>query len=198
MRRFHRKTAPRVRDGRVQRKNRSAPTPTYWNTRQPVPVVDRERPGPGARHLLRRRDVFEFVALLPEWGRLSEGLDAVLLARASDADGWYDHGVVGICAWDRGLWVDWPRRWAEDHRELLDRLGVVREGRGDRVTVRFTETSARAYQLLHVFLHELGHHVDHMTTRSRRGGRGEGFAEDYAYRHEEEIRERYFEAFGLP
>ncbi len=37
MTRFNRRTTPKVTDGRVQKKNRHAPTPTYWNTHQKVP-----------------------------------------------------------------------------------------------------------------------------------------------------------------
>ena len=48
----------------------------------------------------------------------------------------------------------------------------------------WTEGQARAFQLLHVFLHELGHHHDLITTRRQlRGGRGEAYAERYARDH---------------
>ena len=71
---------------------------------------------------------------------------------------------------------------------------------GERIVrVRWSEPSARAYQLLHILLHELGHHHDRMTTRSRpdRPPRGEPYAEAYAHRHEALIWERYLERFGL-
>ncbi|MCH7873623.1 MAG: hypothetical protein IID33_18140, partial [Planctomycetes bacterium] len=51
-RRINRKTTPRVVKGKVQRKNRSAQTPDYWNTPQNIPVIDRRKPGPGHRHIL--------------------------------------------------------------------------------------------------------------------------------------------------
>lgn len=74
------------------------------------------------------------------------------------------------------------------------------------VSVAITPTSVRsncpeirAYQLLHVALHELGHHHDRMTTKSkRRASRGEGFAERHALNYGDRIWERYLEAFGLP
>jgi hypothetical protein len=64
----------------------------------------------------------------------------------------------------------------------MDALAVERERRpnGDW-EVRWTEGQARAFQLLHVLPHELGHHRDRMTTRSRdRAARGEPYAERYA------------------
>src|SRR5262245_18299661 len=48
---FPRKTAPKVRNGQVQRKNRWQETPNCYNTEQPVPVIDRQWPGYGFRHL---------------------------------------------------------------------------------------------------------------------------------------------------
>jgi hypothetical protein len=47
-------------------------------------------------------------------------------------------------------------------------------------------------------LHELGHHHDRMTTRSRRVGcRGEGYAEGYAWEYERLVWDRYLATFGL-
>ena len=61
-----------------------------------------------------------------------------------------------------------------------------------------TEGQARAFQLLHVLLHELGHHHDHMTTRSRRSAaRGEWFAENYASQYEAQVWNDYLRRFGL-
>ena len=81
---------------------------------------------------------------------------------------------------------------ADDHRE--DR-GYQRE-----IIVHWTPDTARAYQLCHVFLHELGHHIDRMSTRSQRDNapRGEEWAEQYAWAYEVMVLERYFEEFGLP
>lgn len=79
----------------------------------------------------------------------------------------------------------------------LDRLGVpARKGPGC-YELRFTEGTARAYQLLHIFLHELGHHYDRMTTRSKRTSRGEPYAESYATKHAETVWDRYLAEFGL-
>jgi len=65
------------------------------------------------------------------------------------------------------------------------------------VIVRWTETTAKAYQLLHVFLHELGHHHDRMTTRSRStAARGEPYAETYAERYADRIWDAYEAEFG--
>ena len=75
---FYRRTTPKVTGGKVQKKNLHAPTPNYWNTVQSVPAIDKERPGRGYRHLLTKKDILEFIEIVPEWDELSTGLDAVL------------------------------------------------------------------------------------------------------------------------
>ncbi len=199
MKRNNRKTAPKVADGKVQRKNRSVETPNYFNTPQDIPVIDRRKPGHGYRHLLTKRQLIKFIGILPDWAELSKGLDAVVLAPGTfNSDGWYDRGVVAICAWERELWREINPASYADHRDLLTRLGVPCEKTGGAWLCKFNEGTARAYQLLHVFPHELGHHHDRMTTKSKRdAGRAEGYAEQYALQYEKTIWSRYLEVFGL-
>ncbi len=171
----------------------------------------RQRPGQGHRHLLTRPQLYQFIDLLPDWAELSLGLNAVLLAPASrTAMGWHKPGVVAICAWERELTCEWDMDFIEAHRHVLDRLDVPIEPVFDTPedeeccrpklfsqVCRFTEESARGFQLMHVFLHELGHHHDRMTTRSKRfASRGEGYAEHYANRYADRIWQRYLELFG--
>jgi len=86
--------------------------------------------------------------------------------------------------------------FVREHRDLFVKLGVSVERRDDDRLLRFTEQNLRGYQLLHVFLHGLGHHHDRMTTRSqRRASRGEHFAEIYARAYGERIWSAYFNAF---
>ena len=86
----------------------------------------------------------------------------------------------------------------EDHKQVFVRLGVPCETKGEDYLCKFSESMVRAYQLLHIFLHELGHHHDRMTTRRQRGtGRGETYAEEYALRHEQLIWARYADRFGI-
>ncbi len=193
------------RSGKVMGKTfRSAervdPTPSYWNTRQPYPVIDKKRPGPGYRHILRKKDILDFIELIPNWDELAKGLDAIVLTDGEEeTEGWYTEGVVGICAWSRGLWRRHPRHYYEENEGVFARLGVVCEPRGEWVLCKFTEEQARAYQLLNILLHELGHHHDRMSTRSQfECSRGEPYAEDYALKYEKIIWNRYVEVFGEP
>jgi hypothetical protein len=197
----HRKSAPRVVNGKVQRKNRSALTQTYFNTPQFSPVIDRLKPGFGYRHILKKKDVLDFIELLPDWKELSKGLNAVLLAPGEDnTAGWHRPGVVAVCAWDRGLWFEVDAGFYQEHREVFAKLGVPCEAKArGYVLCQWTESTVRAYQLLHILLHELGHHHDRMTTKSqRRCCRGENYAEQYALRYADMIWERYLDRFGMP
>lgn len=199
MKRIARKTTPKVVGGKVQRKNRSAETPSYYNTPQDVPAIDRQRPGAGFRHVLKKRDLIDFVSIVPEWEQLSKGLDVIILAPGEyDRDGWYNPGVVAICAWERELRrVAVPSYYLE-HRDIFDRLGVSCAKHGGQYVCQFTESTARAFQLLHIFLHELGHHHDRMTTRSKKdASRGESYAESYARRYESLIWQRYQKVVDL-
>jgi hypothetical protein len=201
MHRFHRRTAPKVREGVVQRQNRWEPSPSYWNTPPGEPVIDRQPPGPGHRHLLSRADVRKFLSLLPHWDEVSRGLRAIVLATAEpNCDGWYNfRGVIALCAWERQLYRTINASFHAEHADIFDRLGVEREPTPDgRVECRYTPAAVRRYQLLHVLLHELGHHHDRQTTRSRRRpARGEPYANAYAREFEKLIFERYLAAFGL-
>ncbi|MBI5864425.1 MAG: hypothetical protein HZB38_07955 [Planctomycetes bacterium] len=200
MKSIGRKTTPGVRDGRVQKKNRAARSTHPYDVDRDIPEIYRERPGTDHRHLLLQRDIVRFVRLLPDWDELARGLNAVVLAHEEPgAMGWYQPGIVAICAWPRELWIDHDPDFVEAHRGIYDRLGIscqrlARWG----FRVKYTESAARAFQLLHIFLHELGHHHDRITTRSGRdAARGESYAERYALQYESVIFDRYFDEFGL-
>ncbi len=200
MRTFPRKTAPKVRDGKVQRKNRWKPTPNCYNVEQPVPVIDRQRPGWGYRHLVRKDDLRKFIRLVPEWEEISVGLNVLILATGGDETlGWHSAGRVAICAWDRSLALSGADRcFYEEHRPLLEKLGVPCVRLSNGWELQFTENTARAFQLVHVFVHELGHHRDRMTTRFKRQAcRGEYYAEAYARRYEDLLLARYRQEFPL-
>ena len=117
------------------------------------------------------------------------GLNAIVLAPGSRyVYGYHTRGVVHVCAWEEGLWVRLPPASYEWEREILERLGVPCERRGDEVLCKFTEETARGHQLLATLLHELGHHHDRMTTKYKaRPGRGEPYAETYARKYAERI-----------
>ena len=196
---YYRRTAPKVIDGRVQKKNRHELTPNYWNTYQKVPVIDKERPGRNYRHLLTKKDILEFIEIIPEWNELSTGLDAVLLARGAEhLDGWYDKGVIGICAWQRKIYRNFSKGYFLDHAAIFSRLGVESKRHGGDYLCHFTEATAKAYQLLHIFLHELGHHHDRMTTKNQEySGRGETYAEEWAIKYEQIVWDSYLKEFDL-
>ena len=207
MPRYYRRTTPKVRKGKVQRKNRWAPTPSWRNTPQACPAFDKERPGRGYRHLVRKPQLYGFIELLPEWDDLAVGLNAVLLAAGEPGClGWHDPGIVAVCAWDRAIaWEDCCPGFYHDHEALFEKLGIPcypyasspRAEELDCVRVGFDESTAGAFLLIHVLIHELGHHHDRMTSRSQEHAtRGESYAEEYARRWEDTILDRYTKAFG--
>lgn len=193
----------------------------YRRLRQDEIRLDRRRPPPGSRHLITISQLRSFVELLPDWDEVSIGLDAIVLDSATDCAGWYAPGVVAICAWNHDLWDWWSLEMVEEHRPILELLDVAQvpieesaayrehvdelEALGVRdptlpghVELRFTEPQARAFQLLHILPHELGHHHDRISTRSgRRIARGEPYAEAYANRVADSIWPTYIRTFGI-
>src|SRR5262245_11197389 len=72
MRSGHRRTATRVRDGRVQKKNNwELDRGDYLLRTQDEIRLDRRPPGPGYRQLLTIADVRAFIALLPVWDEVA-------------------------------------------------------------------------------------------------------------------------------
>jgi hypothetical protein len=149
---------------------------------------------------LKRRDLEGFIDMIPGWDELSHGLWWVVLARGDGGCmGYHVPGLVALCAWDGRLWdEDLCKNWYWDHVDVLDRLGVAVWKVGPRWVAEWTENQARAFQLLHVFLHELGHHHDRMTTRSERdAARGEPYAEQFALELADEMWDDYPRVFPL-
>ena len=224
MSRVNRRTATRVRDGRVQKKNNWRPAPgDYRAVAQDEIRLERRRPADGHRHLITVAQLREFVGLLPDWEEAAIGLRAIVLDSDTDCFGWYQSGVVAVCNWEQDLWSVEDPDFLNEHAELLGLLGVelvplaesywVRDinetldelelGQIDVSSesrwreVRWTEAQARAFLLVNVLPHELGHHHDCVTTRSRRVSRGEPYAETYARRALETLWPAYTRRFGI-
>jgi len=69
---------------------------------------------------------------------------------------------------------------------------------GEKIRVQFTAATARAFLLVHVLVHELGHHFDCMLTpRREQACRGERFAEEFSRQRQAEIFARYQQEFEL-
>lgn len=182
-----RKTAPRVVGGRALRKNNHEPTRGLVDPLRDHVIVTRERPGRGYRHVVSQRDVHAFVEIIPNWQSLRVGLSAIVLAEGSDyVNGRHRPGIIELCAWEASLVREIEVEHYREHRDIFERLAVpCEQTEPDYVVCHFDERSARAFQLVHVLLHELGHHHDRMTTRSRaEAERGERYAEQFARDHE--------------
>jgi hypothetical protein len=188
-------------DGRVQKKNNwTAARDDYYARYQAEILIDRRAPGEGFRHILTVGHVREAISLLPVWNEVAVGLDAIVIdAGDRTAMGWYRQGIVALCAWDVDLW--WPatpRSWVEANRRQLEMLGVEQAKRGKNIELRWTLEQARAFMLLDVLPHELGHHHDLMTSRRQvTVGRGEPYAERYAARVMDEVFDAYVDRFGI-
>lgn len=195
---FNRRTATKVKDGRVQKKNPKLPTGLGGY------VLDRESPGRGFRHVVSKRDLQAFTEIIPEWHKFSQRLERIVLSRHSSNDGEYafyhreETGAIFLCAWRDDLWQEVRHGYFDSHRQIFERLGVSFDLGKETAFCRFTEAQARAFMLLHVFVHELGHHHDRLNQKHRDSSRGEAYAERFANSRFEQLYNPYVSIFGDP
>ena len=195
---FNPRTARKVKDGKVQKKN---------NHRETVHrgfIVDRESPQKGYKHVVSKREIFDFVELIPDHENLLHGLERIQLTSGSEtSDGTYTRywrtrtGCIELSAWDAELIQEIPTRYFEDHLSIFEKIELKYEKRRDFVLCWFDERKAKAFILIHVFLHELGHHHDKMN-RKHEGTRGEEYAETFANQLEDIVWPLYVARFGKP
>ena len=198
---YNRKTSPKVIGGLVQRKN------NHTKTARIGYVVDRVPAGKGFVHVMKKKDIHDFTDIIPNWQNVCDGIESIVLDQGDDyVDGLYRHysyegtGIIWLSAWSEQLWVDFSEEYFEEHKWHFDKLGINynKNKKGDW-SCHFTKSQAKAFMLLHIFLHELGHHIDKMRSKNQsimRGG--EEFAEKYANDMFEKVYPDYVVKFGKP
>ena len=142
----------------------------------------------------------EFITLLPDWDELALGLDAISIWSGNERWlGLSNPGVVVITAWNQDLWWDVEPEFLVREPWVTAQLGAETGPASDDglVELRWTLPQARAYMLLDVLVHELGHHHDRMTTGGTDAPRGEPYAIGYADRVREAIFPEYVDRFGI-
>ena len=196
---LNRRTATKVKDGRVRRKNNHRPTGHEGY------ILDRESPGRGCCHVVSKRDIQSFIEIIPDWERYSERLERIVLSPHNNSyDGAHEFyhreetGAIFLHAWQEDLWVELSKSYFDSHQEILEALGIAPEWREDFVSCRFTEAQARAFMLLHIFMHELGHHYDYIHQKHRGVSKGEDYAEKFANARFYQLLTDYVRIFGHP
>jgi hypothetical protein len=192
MRGLARKSAPGVKGGKVQKKNRQALSPDIYEHDFEHIVFQRKRPAKGYFHPVSITDLKRFIDLIPDWEEAATKVRAIVLTPGHVwRAGQYDEvGVIKLDAWpkEETIYLGEPSRW------LAEQMGF--EVPAQSV---FTPSQARCYQLLATLLHELGHHVDRMTTRAMKScANGEPFAIAYELRRQRELWDAYVREFGMP
>lgn len=193
-----RKSAPGVKGGKVQKKNRQTLSPDIYEHEFDELVVIRERPLKGYFHAVTPSDVRRWVRRIPEWAAVTDQVKAVVLTEGGDwAFGRYNNaGIIKIDAWPKR-----PEPLAERKDWLVERIWEASGSpwRSYDQPVALSRSEAKAFLLLGTFLHELGHHLDRITTRSGLdAANGEPFAIDYELRRQRELWDAYLEEFGAP
>ena len=152
---------------------------------------------------MTKREILEFLELIPDWRTVLDGIERIRLHGGSDKwDGLYRHfekeetGCIWLSAWQCNLTLEITKSYFNEHRSIFDRIELKFERKKDVVICWFDEGKAKAFTLVHVLLHELGHHVD---SRQRSFcASGEPYAEGFAKRLEDEVWSKYIKKFGKP
>jgi hypothetical protein len=194
-----RRTSTKVVDGQVTRKSRG-----YLSSAAEY-IIRKEPAHVGFTHVVSPNQLRKFLQIVPGWPEAAHRLHEIVLTGGSNYgfgyQTFYQHskvGVIALCAWPKELWKPVSSAFYSEHRHVLDALGVERSR--DRLPhiLRFTVAQARAFSLLHVFMHELGHHRDWLRRRGRGLPNKELIAEDYANRYFDQLLPIYCEKFGDP
>lgn len=197
MRPIVRKSAPGVRGGKIQKKNRTSLSPDIYVHDFESLVVQRVRPSKGCVHAVTPTDVRRFVALIPDWNEASQGLKAVVLTPGGDdCYGRYNNaGIIKLDAWPKSeeTYVPVRKEW------LIRAMGIEAEHHDLGWFLRLSRDQIRCFLLLGTFLHELGHHLDRISTRSKAdASNGEPYAIAYEMRRQRELWPAYCAEFGVP
>ncbi len=194
-----RKTSTKVVGGRVTRKSRSDLSEVNGY------VVERVAAGRGFRHVVSPRQLESFIELIPGWREYSFRLERILLSRGyENAFGYHEFfrrekvATIALCPWPKALWTPISLPFFYEHRRVIEALGVPYDIGLRRATCRFTVAQAKAFSLLHVFLHEVGHHRDWLRRRGVKLRGKEQIAEDFANRLFETMLPLYRDRFGDP
>ncbi len=197
---YYRKTAPGVKNGRVQKKNNHQFT--VWENC----IITRDTPKRGYRHLISQKDVKDFLSVFPDWHRYGHGIERIQLTSGSEGYyGCYYHhwregtGSIEIPAWEKDIWTEYDYGFYKEHQNIFETLKVTVSRKDDSVKCHFNIKQARAFTLVHVLTHEIGHHYDKMTgINSQFCSRGEDFAEQFSMDLFPIIYPAYVDIFGLP
>ena len=175
---MHRRTATKVTDGRVRKKNNlDADRGDYFARPQSEIRLARRGPGPGHRHLLTVKDLRTFLPMLPDWDELARGLDAIVIDGDGSSLSWSDRGLIGIYSWPADLW--WEDALIGGYEEVFALLGVEYSPvSDDTFQVRWTEREAHAFQLVRVLPYAMAHHRNEMVGRDTTADDAERYADE--------------------
>lgn len=193
-----RKTSTKVVDGEVRTKSRFTLTSIHGYS------IEKLAPGRGFKHVVSPRQLSQFIEIIPDWENLSYRLRRIELAPGyMDYFGYHTFyrrsgvALIALNAWPKKLWTPLSAGFFRRHRHIFEALQVPYEIQFRKAICRFTVAQARAFSLLHVFLHEVGHHHDWLHRRGTRKN-VEGYADDFADSYLEMLLPIYKERFGDP
>ncbi len=198
MPRIVRRTSTKVINGVVSPKNREDATDP-----RPYEII-RKPAGRGFRHVVSAGQLEQFISIIPAADELLEGVERIVLGGGDSAFGWHYRShrrkvaEIELCAWPKSLWAPMSLWYFRLHQRYFDAFNVGYSLDERPIVCRFNTAQARAFSLLHVFLHELGHHHDWKHRRGDYLPGEEPYADEFAFRYLDQLLPLYREKFGDP
>ncbi|PCJ18415.1 MAG: hypothetical protein COB02_10995 [Candidatus Cloacimonadota bacterium] len=194
---MNRKVTPKVKNGLVQKKNNHSKTKGAYNHDGSELLIFKYKALKNYSHVVSVSDLHKFISIFPDFKKYSEGLHSIILDGSFHSPmGLCEIGVISLMAWEKDSFDD-PDScpdWLEEHKDVLTTLGV--EFSIENKYSYFTKKTARDFMLIHVFVHEIGHHYDRWCTYSKNSfPGGEPFAENFANNLFDEIWPKYQDIF---
>lgn len=182
----------------MRKKNRTVLSPDIYVHEPDELLIKRTRPIAGHFHAVSATDVRRFVRLIDDWEEVASAVRAVILTPGGDyCYGRYNNaGIIKLDAWPKcgPHYVPSRKKW------LIEQIGLGPMPEGQTYMISdITKEQVRCYLLLGTFLHELGHHIDRMSTRSKLdAANGEPAAIRYEQMRQRELWKPYCGEFGHP
>ena len=198
-----RKVTPKVRNGKVQKKDRHQWTEFQDLLDENTFSTIKMKPEEGYIHVVDQKCVLDFVSLIPDWENISKGLSALVL----DSEGcnhqtdinYYpkSYHSIWLSAFPKDMTLYWSKGFAMGHKKITDFLGVEQEEiDGGEIKTVWTKPKAQAWQLLHLFLYDLYCHFECFAQGKEKYYHQDKLAEEYAIKTAELIVSDYEKVIG--
>ena len=102
----------------------------------------------GFKNIVRKHEMYDFFQLIPEWEKVSRGLDGVVLGgKSKSLLGQYGNYVITLFSWETEIiWPTTNEEFVKEHEEVFDMFGIPyfpNKNKDGCYVVEFNEQTAK-------------------------------------------------------